>query len=349
MFPISLSSLAILLMTVASLSAAPPAPLAWERLPSLPDPEGFASMYAGVSHGALLAAGGANFPGKRPWEGGTKVWYDDVWVLPQPDDVWQKVGTLPKPLGYGVSATWGDEMICAGGSHAAGHVAEAFALRWQDGKLTTRPLPALPKPCANMSWAVVHGTLYVSGGIEKPDATAALNTFWSLDLKQPTATWQELPACPGPARMLAVAGSWDGVYYLFGGAGLQAGPDGKPARLWHKDAWSYKPGQGWTALPDMPRVVVAAPSPAQSTSQGLVIASGDDGSRVGFKPETAHPGFPKESLLFETSSKTWTSAGATPFSLATAPTTTWRGGEVIVSGEARPGYRTPQVWWLKAK
>src|SRR4051794_9202194 len=41
----------------------------WTQLPSLPDPEGFASAFAGVSHDALLVAGGANFPDKRPWDG----------------------------------------------------------------------------------------------------------------------------------------------------------------------------------------------------------------------------------------------------------------------------------------
>ena len=52
----------------------------WERLPSLPDREGFAGLFAGVSGGALLVAGGANFPDAKPWEGGKKVWYDTVFV-----------------------------------------------------------------------------------------------------------------------------------------------------------------------------------------------------------------------------------------------------------------------------
>ena len=48
----------------------------WSKLPSLPDKEGFAAMFAGLSvdHGGeiLLAAGGANFPDKKPWEGDRK-------------------------------------------------------------------------------------------------------------------------------------------------------------------------------------------------------------------------------------------------------------------------------------
>ena len=36
--------------------------LKWERLPDLPDAEGFAGSYAGVHGEMLLVAGGANFP-----------------------------------------------------------------------------------------------------------------------------------------------------------------------------------------------------------------------------------------------------------------------------------------------
>ena len=43
----------------------------WSEAKQLPDPEGFAGPYAGVSGGALIVAGGSNFPGgKRPWGAG---------------------------------------------------------------------------------------------------------------------------------------------------------------------------------------------------------------------------------------------------------------------------------------
>src|SRR4051794_13907380 len=56
------------------------APLVWRPLPDLPDPLGLAGAFAGVSSGALLVAGGANFPNGMPWDGGAKVWQDRVWV-----------------------------------------------------------------------------------------------------------------------------------------------------------------------------------------------------------------------------------------------------------------------------
>src|SRR5262245_7584845 len=90
----------------------------WERLAPLPDKEGFAGSFAGVSNGTLLVAGGANFPDKKPWEGGTKRWTDTVFVLEKPDGQWKVAGKLPRPLGYGVAVTHGASIVCAGGSDA---------------------------------------------------------------------------------------------------------------------------------------------------------------------------------------------------------------------------------------
>ena len=111
---------------IASLAAAPlgaaggntedtttNSPLAWSQLPALPDHEGFAAPFAGVSGGALIVAGGANFPGKKPWEGGTKVWYDKVFVLERNTNQWRVAGRLPRPLGYGVSVTTSNGVISA--------------------------------------------------------------------------------------------------------------------------------------------------------------------------------------------------------------------------------------------
>src|SRR5690606_10734108 len=119
--------------------------------------EGFAGCFAGVSHGALLVAGGANFPGKRLWDGGKKVWYDTVFVLDQPAGKWKTAGKLPRPLGYGVSVTHGDGVVCIGGSNAEGHYADVFRLEWKNGQLVTTTLPPLPKTVANACGAIVDG------------------------------------------------------------------------------------------------------------------------------------------------------------------------------------------------
>ena len=334
-----------LLMLLTSLSAAFAAEVpGWTRLPSLPDKEGFASMFAGVSGGALLAAGGANFPDQKPWEGGKKVWYDTVFVLEQPAGVWQVAGKLPRPLAYGASVTHAGGVVCVGGSDATGHRAESFRLDWRGGKLTTTPLASLPRPIANMSWALLGNTLYLAGGIEKPDSTSALKTFYALDLAAKASAWRELEPWPGPARMLAVAAAQDGAFFLVSGTDLSAGPDGKPVRTYLRDGYRYKPGQGWQRIADLPRAAVAAPSPAPALGQTqFLVISGDDGSQVTTAP-TAHKGFPTNVLAYDTRADRWTETAPTPAPRATVPTAHWRGAWLVISGEQRPGIRSPEVW-----
>ena len=241
-------------------------------------------------------------------------------------------------------------VVCIGGGDARRHFRDVYRLQWQHGQIVTTPLPDLPGPCAFGSGALVDRTLYVAGGIDQPDATQCLPTFWAIDFAQSQPRWQQLPACPGGARMLAVAGAAGGSFFLLSGTRLRPGPDGKPLREYLRDAWRYTPGNSWTRLADLPRAAVAAASPAPQVADAqLLVISGDDGTRVGFKPETAHPGFPRDVLAYDVKHNAWSVLGEAPFSRATVPTTVWGGRTVIPNGEARPGYRSPEVWLLDAK
>ncbi len=182
----------------------------WDTLPPIPDETGFAGSFAGVSNGALLVAGGANFPnGGTPWNGGVKTWYDNVFVLEQRNGRWKEAGKLPRPLGYGVSITTKDGLLCIGGSNAGGHYADVFLLQWKDGRLETTQYPPLPAPLANSCGALAGNRIYVAGGLRAPDSPRAAHDFFMLDLSDTSSAsgWQALPVWPGPARMLSVAGA----------------------------------------------------------------------------------------------------------------------------------------------
>ncbi|MGA0846695.1 MAG: galactose oxidase, partial [Luteolibacter sp.] len=75
--------------------------LTWKSLPELPDEHGFAGAFAGNSGSSLIVAGGANFPDGAPWDGGLKIWHDQVFALEKGDSSWSVAGKLPRPLGYG--------------------------------------------------------------------------------------------------------------------------------------------------------------------------------------------------------------------------------------------------------
>lgn len=336
----------LFLLVLATAALAQPAReiLAWEELPALPDAEGFAGSYAGVSEGALLVAGGANFPDQKPWEGGGKVWHDSVFVLDDPASAWRVAGRLPRPAGYGLSLTAPEGVILIGGGDAQANFTDVFLVRRKDGQVAFDPLPPLPLPLVMHTGALLGRTVFVAGGLDRPEAPEAQCLFLALDLDHLAAGWVQLDPWPGPGRFLATGGALDGSFFLFGGARLVPAPDGRPQREWLRDAWRYTPGAGWKRLADLPAPVVAAPGPAPAIGPShLVLIGGDDGSLVSHPPES-HPGFPRRLLAYHTITDTWTPMGTLPFSLVTTPAVSWSGRIVVPGGEARPGVRSTAVW-----
>ena len=59
----------------------------FSSLPDLPAHQaytvqpGLAGPYTGIDNDVLIVAGGANFPDKTPWEGGSKIYYNDIFIL----------------------------------------------------------------------------------------------------------------------------------------------------------------------------------------------------------------------------------------------------------------------------
>ncbi|MEX0642875.1 MAG: sodium/solute symporter [Pirellulales bacterium] len=324
--------------------------LEWSKLPLLPDRIGFAGMAAGVTDEALVVAGGANFLDAPPWEGGQKTWHDRVFLLRDPHASWHLLDSrLPRPTAYSVSLTTPKGIAVVGGSGSDRHFADCFFLLWKNGNLTTSPLPRLPRPCAQSCGAILGNTVYIAGGIEHPDATAGMNNFWSLDLMNLSAGWQELSPWPGPSRILAVAGVQEGSFFLFGGAALSADAEGKPVREPLRDAYRFTPANGWKRIADMPRPATAAPNPAPALGQShLLILGGDDGRQAGV-PGPEHAGFPRDVLAYHTITNTWAARGELPFSLVTTPAVRWKDQIIVPGGEARPGIRSTEIWAGKAQ
>ena len=344
----------------------------WSQAKPIPDADGFAGSYAGVSNGALMVAGGANFPGdRRPWTQGVKTWYDKVFILEKPDGDWKEIGKLPRPMGYGISLTWKNGFVCLGGGDAGRNYADAFILKYSAGKLATTSLPPMPAPLINSCGVIAEDILYVAGGITTPTGLSE-NNFWSLDLSAPEKKWRVLTSLPGPSRMLAAAGTEEGKIYLFGGvhlANAQPAPAGPardsapppPQREYLTDCWEYNPGKGWKRIADLPHPVAAAPSPAYNAGQShLVLFGGDDGAKASLAPELKdeHPGFTTEVLAYNTLTDSWSvmgkmpvdiraDAAANPHGSVYAPVTTplvvWDGNVVIAGGEARPAVRSNKV------
>ncbi len=237
---------------------------------------GRAGPFAGTHNGALIIAGGANFPGTPPWEGGEKVWWDNVFVATKNADgglTWQVKGEqkLPEKCAYGVSITTEHGIVCIGGCNAGSCTERVFLLNWnrETNTITTEDLPPLPVPLAFMAGAMVKDTIFIAGGSGFPNASEAEKHFLALDFSkyQPGSDamkkqkeeepweWKPLPAWDGPPRVLPAAAAQsdgeDDCFYLFSGRNTAPGA---PTELL-TDAWKYNPrneeNERWSRLDDI--------------------------------------------------------------------------------------------------
>jgi N-acetylneuraminic acid mutarotase len=329
----------------------------WNKLAAIPDKIGFAGSYAGVANGALIFAGGANFPdGGAPWTGAAKAWSDNIFALEKSNDQWKEVGKLPQRLGYGASVNYKKSLIILGGSNETGHHSSVMMLNYKKGAIEISKLPNLPEPIANTCGVILGDVIYVIGGITTPDAKTAGTNFWALDLAADKKEWQILKTWPGEGRMLSVAGVQNDAIYLFSGVALLEGK-----RKYLTDAFKFTPKGGWEKIADLPHAVAAAPTPAFSFNrEKLMIFGGDDGAEAANAANLKenHPGFSKQILGYSYLTNSWTNEGEVftekkedyatqPNNSTWAPVTTtltvWKGNVILPGGEVRPATRTPNV------
>jgi SSS family transporter len=314
----------------------------WGSLPDLPRP--ISGQFAGTSGGALIVAGGTNWPVSL-FAGGTKAWYGDIYTLTDRGGQWKSAGALPHALAYGGAVSAPKGLICAGGADAAKHYSDVFLLVWKHGRIARKSLPPLPERRAYCGAALLDGKVYLAGGTTDPDSTTCERSLWVLDPDAPGGGWAQLEDMPGTGRMLSAVAAQDGAIYVIGGCSLSAGPDGKPVRTYLKETLCYRPGKGWKRVADLPVASNAAPCAAYGPSHVLVFG-GDDGSlslRIQELKEN-HPGFSRAVLAYHTITDTWSRLATLPeWPPVTANVVEWEGALVIPGGEDRPGHRADRV------
>lgn len=333
-------------------SAALPGPK--ERLlPPLPDALGFAGPQAGVSNGALLVAGGTNFPGKSPWEGGKKVWHDDVYVLESPAATqWKHAGKLPHPLAHAAALTTRRGLLCVGGSDGTQAVRDSVLIEWKDGRVAVRKLADLPAPLAGPAGAVIGDTVYIAGGYNgtDPGAGPSSHLFVSLDLTRDDAKWKELEPWPGAERFYAVAAATENSVFVISGMCREVDDAGKPKLRCLSDGYRYTPGKDggrgtWKPIAELPRAHAAAPGPAACVNgRWLVLIGGgvDDADLA--RPMDVRSEFRKTVTTYDVQQDKWETIGTVSQSRVATPLVKWGDDFVMPSGEVKSGVRSPQVW-----
>ncbi len=252
---------------------------------------GLAGPYTGVNNDVLILAGGANFPDKLPWEGGTKVYYNDIFVLQKTgykEYSWELMKEkIPFHTGYGGAVSTSAGLLCFGGNTKDKVISDSWLLRYipEQGNVAVIPGPQLPVPLTNFAYAEVDNKIYVAGGISEVEGSST-NYFYCLDISSENPLdwkWEPLPAWDGESRAFAVgAGQSNGetnCFYLFSGRKVQ--PDKNPEVLY--DAHVYNPTLNkWSIISegDKQDFPIMAGTAFPIGAATIVFASGADGEMM---------------------------------------------------------------------
>lgn len=333
------------------------APLHVTAGPAIPDLPGigYAGGYGGASGQTLLFAGGTNFPDAPPWKNGRKVWYDSIYALSPGAERWRIAGRLPIPLAGGASVEISEGVLCIGGTDDSRARADVLLLRMRGDDVIVEAWPSLPSPRASFAAAVVGRTVYVVGGHEAhgPLEAEPLADVLALDLDHRAAGWRRVAPLPGPGRWLPVVASDGKSLFVLSGMVRRVGET--PAIGFLRDVYRLTPtaanGNGaWSRLPDLPRAVSAAPSPAPIVgSQILLFGGGVDTADI-VKPMDARDPLDATVRAYdvETGATEEIDARVNPSVVVAAVAR--RGEEIIIlSGEVQAGVRTPtsQLWRIE--
>lgn len=354
------------------------------NMPDLPGQEiGLSGCFVGVHNGVMIVAGGTNFPGKMPWEGGRKEWHDDIYVLQKKTDgTCQWLGQtykLPQKAAYGVSVSTSKGVLCIGGCDQDQCFKEAYLLEWNTEAKTIEIIqyPPLPEPLAYSAGAVIDDHVYVVGGQRTTVDPTPVKCFYRLDFSKENAQWDALALWPGVSRRLAMCASQNNGYrdciYLFGGQhyGFQEGVS------FLDDCYCYDPGTDeWNCIAELPWPVSAASCLPYGTNS-ILLFGGDDGKETlkrieidkkirdlrnnGEKSQIKtleekfrvlsenHLGFSGNILAYNTVIDEWILI-SDPAPLAVTTTAIAFDDKIVIpAGEIRPGQRTTKIEAFKIK
>lgn len=356
--------------------------IVWTELTNLPPASdgqkqlGVAGAFTGVHNGVLIVGGGANFPNGMPWEGGKKVYRDEIYVLQKTQDVYEWIAAntahLPVKTAYGASATVADGIVCLGGEQENGVSNKAFLMQWNAVKkeIISKPLPDMPVALANAGATSIGNVIYMAGGENNGKPSSQ---FFALNLSDAAPKWEILPALPVAMSHSVVVTQHNGkqpqVYVLGGRSATASGISDLQS-----SNFTYDPAKKtWRKLADISdgkQVTTCSAGTGVASGASYILLIGGDKGNVFHQIETfnaqiakaetaalkqklqaekvalltSHEGFSKDIYLYNTITNAWTTLDALPGpAQVTTTAVKWDNDIFIPSGEIRPGTRTPII------
>ncbi len=331
---------------------------------------GVAGPVVGIINNKLIVAGGANFPDKMPWQGGKKIYYNNISIFnKEKEQVFQEKiqNSLTSNIAYAANCITPLGVVYAGGENELGLSDKVYLLQWDEASNNLRQtkLPDLPVETTNGSLVCIDNTIYFLGGETLTNTT---NQFYSLNLIKINLGWMTLPVLPKPlSNMVVVAQYLNGQkqIYLMGGRAKQK----NGISDFSSDVYSFDIHlKIWDKKKSLP-YPLSAGTGAVFSEKYILLFGGDRGERFNKVEQTisninlekdelrkenlisiknklleSHPGFSNEILLYNTQKNIWLSNGFIPFNTSVTTNLVQWGDEIIIpSGEIKAGVRTPRI------
>ncbi len=177
---------------------------------------GLAGPLTGMIGGRLLIAGGANFPEKMPWDGGTKRYATKAYIYQLEDGVLTFLGEseLKEAVAYPGNCSVGPALYVAGGENQNGAVRSGKKFHLEADTLHEEPLPDLPVALTNGSLVFASGKLYFVGG---ENQQLVSDKIYGLDLSAENGVWEEVLTLAHPVSNAVVVSDQKNKLYIAGG------------------------------------------------------------------------------------------------------------------------------------
>lgn len=345
----------------------------WSQLPiadGLDRQDGLAGASSGLFNEVMLIVGGSNFADGRPWKGGKKKYYDDIYVVKKAGKnfSWaKKTYKLPFNLAYASTISTPKGIICIGGENENGLSQKVLLLQWKNEEVGIKYLPDLPFGITNGSATFSDNVIYILGGESKKET---LQYFYQLDISINNGQWGKLPDLPlSLSHSVAVAQS--GKIFLFGG---RSKTESGISNLSNKVFCFDLKRKEWKTLKNISDENKEIPALSAGVGVGIghdkilliggdkgnifsqietynakIALSKDENEKVKLQTEKVallenHQGFSRDIYAYDIRKNSWTKFGEMPM---ITPVTTnivkWDDNIFIPSGEIKPGIRIPNV------
>lgn len=326
--------------------------------------KGVATSFAGVSNGKLIVAGGANFAQKPVTEGGSKIFYDDIFALVDGTH-WSRKGSLDKPMAHGAAIQMGDSIIFVGGVNSTGRHSDVTLVSYENSALKIGKLPHLPIALEQHGGAAIGRKLYVVGGQTADSVSSAL---YMLDLSEQNPEWVKLSNVPFAVMQPVVVGELGGLYVWGGFTPSSSDRIG----IVYDYGYKYSPqNDSWSCITGIPSETMVGAA-GVSLGGGKIACIGgvnkeifeqalirryriskNDADSEKLKQEDAaymlHPvpwyKFNRNLYVYDTATDSWNVAISSD-SLAKAGAAVVVCGDdiFVINGECKPGIRSADVW-----